>query len=97
MPEIIGSLFGLQKEFMRSLELTASRINSRNSSVSWESERNVDFVHTFLKKKKEIDGVNDPELDRWLDLFAKDKWSASLDYWYDIHKGTHESLREFPA
>ena len=36
--------------------MTASRITSRNASVFWESERNMDMVFTFLKNKKETDG-----------------------------------------
>jgi glyceraldehyde-3-phosphate dehydrogenase (ferredoxin) len=95
LPDVIGSLYGLKDEFLRSLMLTASRINSRNSSIFWESERNIDFVHIFLKKKKEIDGVNDPELDKWLEAFAKDRRNAALDFWYEVHKGIHESLLEF--
>jgi glyceraldehyde-3-phosphate dehydrogenase (ferredoxin) len=95
LPDVIGSLYGLKDEFLRSLLLTASRINSRNASIFWESERNIDFVHTFLKKKKEIDGVNDPELEKWLTAFAKDKREAALEFWYELHKGIHESLLEF--
>ncbi len=95
LPDVIGSLYGMKDEFLRSVMLTASRINSRNSSIFWESERNIDFVHTFLKKKKEIDGVNDPELDKWLNAFETDKRAAALDFWYELHKGIHESLLEF--
>ncbi|QKG79346.1 aldehyde ferredoxin oxidoreductase C-terminal domain-containing protein [Tenuifilum thalassicum] len=95
LPEVIEKLYGMKDRFSRSLLLTASRINSRNASIFWESERNIDFVYTFLKKKKEIDGVSNPELDRWISLFEKDKRAAALDFWYEIHKGIHESLLEF--
>jgi glyceraldehyde-3-phosphate dehydrogenase (ferredoxin) len=95
LPDVIDQLYGLKDKFNRSIILTASRINSRNASIFWESERNIDFVYTFLKKKKEVDGVNNPELDRWIKYFEEDKRSAALDFWYDIHKGIHESLLEF--
>jgi len=95
LPDVIGSLYGMKDEFLRSVMLTASRINSRNSSIFWESERNIDFVFTFLKKKKEIEGVSDPELDKWLEAFEADKRGAALDFWYELHKGIHESLLEF--
>jgi glyceraldehyde-3-phosphate dehydrogenase (ferredoxin) len=95
IPEIVESLYGLSKEFLENISITASRINSRNSSIFWESERNFDFVYTFLKRKNEIDGVKDPELLKWIEAFEKDKKQASLEFWYEIHKGTHESLREF--
>ena len=95
LPEVIESLYGLKDKFQRSLLLTASRINSRNASIFWESERNIDYVYTFLKKKKEIDGVDNPELDKWIALFESDKRAAALDFWYELHKGIHESLLEF--
>ncbi len=95
LPEVIESLYGLKDKFQRSLLLTASRINSRNASIFWESERNIDYVYTFLKKKKEVDGVNNPELDRWISEFETDKRAAALDFWYELHKGIHESLLEF--
>lgn len=95
MPNIIDSLFGFKEKFLKSLVLTASRINSRNSSIFWESERSIDFIHSFLKKKHDEDGVNDEELMEWIKRFEKNKLSAALDFWYDIHKGIHETLKEF--
>lgn len=96
MPDIVGKLFGDKEGFLKSIDLTASRINSRNSSVFWESERNMDYVYTFLKKKKD-EGLEDKELDKWIKLFEKDKHSASYEFWYEIHKGVHELLRDFPV
>ena len=95
MPDIIGSLFGHKEEFKKSLVLMASRINSRNSSIFWESERSIDFIHSFLIKKRDEDGVESDELNHWLERFENDKKTAALDYWYEIHKGTHETLTEF--
>ena len=95
MPEIIGSLFGLREEFLKSVEMTASRINSRNASIFWESRRNIDFIQSFLQKKQSEDGDSNPELALWTELFAKDKREAALDFWYEMHKGAHENLREF--
>jgi glyceraldehyde-3-phosphate dehydrogenase (ferredoxin) len=94
MPDIIDKLFGLKKEFLDTIALTASRINSRNSSIFWESERNMDYVYYFLKRKKEIDGVEDDDLNHWISYFGQDKKQAAYDFWYEIHKGIHESLRE---
>ncbi len=95
LPEVIEQLYGLKEKFSRSVLLTASRINSRNASIFWESERNIDFIYTFLKKKKDIDGINSPELEKWIKYFNEDKRAAALDFWYEIHKGIHESLLEF--
>ncbi len=96
MPDIVEKIFGLKDEFLRSINMTASRITSRNASVFWESERSIDMVHTFLKKKKEVDGVNDKELDHWIRMFDEDKNMAAYEFWYEMHKGAHEVLREFP-
>jgi glyceraldehyde-3-phosphate dehydrogenase (ferredoxin) len=95
LPEIIGQLFGKKDEFLQSLHVTASRINSRNASIFWESERNVDYVHTFLLRHRDVEGTQRPELTEWLDQFARDKREAAYAFWYEIHKGIHESLREF--
>ena len=95
MPDIIDKLFGQKEKFIRAVSLTASRINSRNAGVFWESKRNIEYVHTFLKKKT-LAGDKSPELKLWLGKFNKNAKTAALDFWYEIHKGVHESLREFP-
>ena len=95
LPEIIGSLYGLQQEFLQNIANTASRINSRNASAFWESQRNCDYIYTFLKRKQVVEGNQDAGLVKWIDYFERDREKAAMDFWYDIHKGIHESLREF--
>jgi glyceraldehyde-3-phosphate dehydrogenase (ferredoxin) len=95
MPDIIDKLFGQKEKFLRSVSLTASRINSRNAGIFWESKRNIEYVHTFLKKKT-LAGDKSPELKLWLGKFNENAKTAALDFWYEIHKGVHETLREFP-
>lgn len=95
LPEIIGSLYGKKDEFIRHMHITTSRINSRNASVYWESERNVDFIQTFLNRKHTVDGNNDMKLLEWLRRFKDDRHEAALNFWYEIHKGIQEALREF--
>jgi glyceraldehyde-3-phosphate dehydrogenase (ferredoxin) len=95
LPEVVGSLYGKKEEFLDRLMRTASRINSRNSSIFWESERTADLVHTFLRRRRDVEGDTDKELCAWIDRFEKDKAEAALDFWYEVHKGTHEVLREF--
>ncbi|MEE4364956.1 MAG: aldehyde ferredoxin oxidoreductase N-terminal domain-containing protein [Desulfotignum sp.] len=97
MPDIIEKIYGLKDRFLESIRLTAGRINSRNASVFWESDRNIDIIHTFLKNKKTVDNIQDPDLDHWLALFDKDKHQAAFEFWYEMHKGTHEILRDFPV
>jgi len=96
LPDIVERIFGQKEALLQAMARTASRITSRNASVFWESARNADLVFTFLKNKKEVDGVQDPELDQWIARFEKDRSGAAFDFWYDMHKGIHESLREFP-
>jgi glyceraldehyde-3-phosphate dehydrogenase (ferredoxin) len=93
--EIVESLYGKGKEFMANIRRTASRINTRNASMFWEPARNADLVYTFLKRKREVGGQSRPELDEWIAAFEKDRGEAALSFWYEMHKGAHESLREF--
>jgi glyceraldehyde-3-phosphate dehydrogenase (ferredoxin) len=95
VPEIMGSLYGLKDEFLKNISMTASRINSRNASVFWESQRCSDYTYTFLKRRQAVEDDRDKELQKWIGRFEKDKQEAAFAYWYEIHKGIHESLREF--
>ncbi len=95
MPEVMESLYGLKEQYLRNGHVTASRINGRNSSVFWESERSVDIIYTFLQRKHIVDKNNDPELIKWLNFFNKDKHEAAMSFWYEMHKGIQESLRDF--
>jgi len=97
MPDIVEKIFGCRDDFIRSLHRTASRITSRNASIFWESERNADLVKYFLQRKKEVDGLDHPDLAQWIAAFDRDPAAAAYEFWYEIHKGIHESLREFPA
>lgn len=97
IPDIMENIFGQRDAFLKSIHLTAGRITSRNASVFWESERNMDMVFTFLKNKKEMDHVISPDLDDWIDFFTRDRHAAAYEFWYEMHKGIHEMLREFPV
>jgi len=95
LPEVMGTLYEQKEEFLSRLAVTASRINSRNASVFWESERSADLVLTFLTRQRDVEGNTDKELIEWIDRFAQNKNEAALSFWYEVHKGIHESLREF--
>ena len=68
-PEIIDRIRMLQnhgrreggKYFQRlhAIDVLASRLQSRNSPIFWESARDIDYLYTFLKRKKEVDNVKD--------------------------------------
>jgi glyceraldehyde-3-phosphate dehydrogenase (ferredoxin) len=95
LPEAVGSIYGRKEEFLRGIEVLATRLHSRNSPIFWESQGNIDFLHTFLKRKSEIDRVEDPRLGEWLEKFDRDRVEAAREFWYEMLKGIDESLREF--
>ncbi len=95
LPEVVDSLWSLKDELLRTMEITASHINSRNASVFWESTRNADFVRTFLERKREVDGDQGAELADWISRFQADPREAGMDFWFEMQKGIQESLREF--
>ncbi len=94
LPDIVENLFGMKEKFLENAALTAVRINALNRSVPWESARNVAFVRTFLERKRDVEGSSEPELLRWIDAFAKDASDAALSFWYEIHRGINEVLRQ---
>ena len=95
LPEIVGSVYGLKDEYLKAIAVTASRINSRNASVFWESERDLDFVASYLARRRDAEKDPDPELARWAEAFEKDRHEAALSFWYEMRKGIDESLRAF--
>ena len=95
LPDVFGQIYGKKEAFLANLKMTASRINSRNASVYWEPRRNLDFLRSFLERKVEVEGEKDVSLQDWLDRFRSHPEEAGLDWWYEVHKGIHESLREF--
>ncbi len=94
MPDIMEKLFGDKEGFLKSIELTASRIHSRNASIFWEAGRNIDYIQSFIEKKIR-QGDQTPLVKSWAEKFNKNREEAALEFWYEIHKGAHEVLREF--
>ena len=95
LPEILGAVHGLKDQYLKAIAATASRINGQNASVFWESERDIDFVSSFLKRRRDVEGDADPELGRWVEAFDRDRHAAAIDWWYEMRKGIDESLRDF--
>ena len=95
LPEVVGTLYGCKEPFLRAIDVLASRLHSRNSPIFWESARDIDYLHTFLRRKSEVDNDPNPELAAWLEKFEGDKVEAARDFWYETLKGIDESLREF--
>jgi glyceraldehyde-3-phosphate dehydrogenase (ferredoxin) len=91
-PEIVEHLWGNSARFLEVIKATAGRINSRNVAVFWESERNIDYLLGFLKRKRDVEGDKNPELEKWLKAFETDRKNAALDFWFEIRKGISETL-----
>jgi len=91
-PEIVERVWGDSARFQEVVRATAGRINSRNVAVFWESERNIDFLLGFMRRKRDTEGDKNPELDRWLKAFEADRRGAALDFWFEIRKGISETL-----
>ena len=89
-PKIIGHLYGLEKEFIAKINSFALDINDQGEPVFWESQRNIDMIHTFLKKKESIKYFD--ELKYWVKLFDKDSQKAAKRFWNEIYKGVQESF-----
>jgi len=94
-PQVVEHLFKAKEAFLRNIDITASRINSRNASVFWENARNFDYVATFLKRRLEVEKDPHPELPKWVERFENDRDEAGLSFWFEMLKGIHESLRDF--
>lgn len=94
LPEIVEAIYGKGKDMLLNAHITSRRINCRNASVFWESERTIDFVYQYLLREKTCRNSEDENLDYWITRFTEDKHQAALDYWYEIRKGIDESLGE---
>ncbi|HUW41944.1 MAG TPA: chloride channel protein [Rectinemataceae bacterium] len=95
MAEAVGSVYGLKDEYLAAVSVAASRINSRNAAVYWESAADVELVSTFLRRRRDVEGDASPELARWIAAFDADPSEAALSWWFETRKGIDESLRDF--
>jgi len=91
VPDIMGKLYGKKFDYVDNAKHISMWINSRNSSTFWETERNKDLIHTFIKKQFEAQS-DVLELNYWYERFDINKHEAAFEFWYEIHKGIHESL-----
>ncbi len=95
LPAAIDAIYGKKESYLASISSAASRINSRNAGIYWESTRNVELVRTFLERLQKIESNADPVLGQWVEAFQKDPAEAALNFWFEVRKGIDESLRDF--
>ena len=89
-PEIIDHLYGLKDEFIAKLNSFALKINDQGKPVYWETQKNIDIIHSFLKKKESIKYFD--ELQYWVELFDKDEKKAAKKFWDEINEGVQEAF-----
>lgn len=94
IPTIIESLYGLKDRMLQELHVTVRRVHCRNASNFWESHRCVDLVRSFLVRKRDVEQEQRPELHDWIARFEANERDAAAAFWYEIHRGVMESLRE---
>jgi glyceraldehyde-3-phosphate dehydrogenase (ferredoxin) len=95
MAEAVGLVYGKKAEYLAAVSVAASRINSRNAAVFWESEADIEFVRSFLVRRRDVDKDASPGLEDWIRAFEADPHEAALDFWFEMRKGIDESLRDF--
>jgi glyceraldehyde-3-phosphate dehydrogenase (ferredoxin) len=91
--EILQSHYNLDVDFKaRQFEL-AKAIYAREGSKSqpWASERIADMLLGFLKHWRD-NGLQNPELDDWLERFQTDKKAAMRDFWQAIYQGQKKAF-----
>ena len=66
----------------------AIEINDQGKPVFWETQRNIDIIHQFIKKKESVNYQD--ELSKWVKLFDEDEKMAAKSFWTEIYKGVQE-------
>jgi glyceraldehyde-3-phosphate dehydrogenase (ferredoxin) len=94
IPAIIESLYGLKDRLLQEVHTTVERMACRNASNYWESQRCVDFIHRFLLRKRDVEQEKRPELAEWIQRFESNQHDAAISFWYEVHRGVTEAMRE---
>lgn len=91
--EIILSHFDLNFDYWRTNFNLAKSIHDFQShnAVFWESERVMDIIHEYLVSWQEI-GLDNPQLENWIDRFATNKKQAAHDYWQEMFAGMQSAF-----
>jgi len=90
LPEILVELLGVRDGAAHHLALVRE-LDGQNETLPWQTERVVDMIATYLVKVRD-DGPPEPELDGWIDRFARDKAGAARAYWDEIRRGFKEAV-----
>ena len=91
--EILSAHYGLKVDYKSHQFALARAIHEAESpkSVFWESERVVDLLITFLEQWARA-GLNDEQLDLWLEKFHTDRQAAAREWWKAVKQGIDDAF-----
>jgi glyceraldehyde-3-phosphate dehydrogenase (ferredoxin) len=61
-------------------------------SMPWNSERVIDLVIAFLEFWQ-VQALNHPELNQWIERFEEDKNKTALAFWQEIRRGQVDAFK----
>jgi len=91
IPDLVGYVFGMKEAYLESIGRLAAEINAHNTTHHWESERVLDFVHAFLRRKRDVDQDTRPQLQEWIEAFETDKRAAGFKFWDALRQGMEDN------
>ena len=91
IPDLVGYVYGMKDAYLEKVGQLAAEINTHNTTQPWEGERILDFVSTFLERKRDVDGDTRPELLKWIEAFETDKAAAGLKFWEALRQGMEDN------
>lgn len=93
LPGLVHALKGIDVDADAHHRTLAAAMNQGAAVRPWPTKRVVDMVRTYLVKVRD-DGPREPELDVWVDRFAKDAPGAARAYWDEMKAGFDEGLAD---
>ena len=93
--DIILSHFDLSFNYWQvNFDLARSIHNTQSSSSHpWEGKRIIAIIQRYLEKWKQ-DGLEDSQLDAWIEKFQENPQQAAIEYWNDLMQGMMDAFQE---
>jgi len=94
---ILQDHYGLDLDYKTHLYALASAINRRESAKSrpWTTGRNADLLLKFLEYWEKA-GLEDPQLQYWLEFSRADKAAAAMAFWQAIFTAQQQAFAAGP-
>ena len=93
--DIILSHFDLSFNYWQvNFDLARSIHNAQSSSSHpWEGKRIIAIIQRYLEKWKQ-DGLEDSQLNVWIEKFQENPQQAAIEYWNDLMRGMRDAFQE---